>query len=254
MTAPLNYNQKRHTLIVGGTGGLGRALVKVLAEEGYSLSIMARRYPSEIKSETAIEYWTVDIVDERQIAETLDRIIAERGNLSNLIFLQRYRGQGDDWQGEIETSLTATRNIIEIVADRFEEWQEKSIVIVGSALNHFVTKTQNLSYHVAKAGIEQMVRYYAVKLGARGIRVNAVSSATILKEESKEFYLQNEPLQNLYKKITPLGRMGTAEEVAQAIAFLCSPKASFITGQNLVVDGGISLQWHESLARELLQL
>ena len=72
-----------------------------------------------------------------------------------------------------------------------------------------------------------------------------------LKEESKHFYFQNEELHNLYKSIIPLGRMGTAEELANTIAFLCSPKSSFITGQTIIVDGGISLQWHESLARKL---
>ena len=70
-----------------------------------------------------------------------------------------------------------------------------------------------------------------------------------MKEESKDFYLKSKKLLGLYKDLTPLRRMGTAEEVAAAIRFLCSPAASFITGQNLVVDGGVSVQSHESLAR-----
>jgi NAD(P)-dependent dehydrogenase (short-subunit alcohol dehydrogenase family) len=56
---------------------------------------------------------------------------------------------------------------------------------------------------------------------------------------------------NLYKTIIPLARMGTSEEVANVIAFLCSHKASFVTGQNIVVDGGLSLIWQETLARRL---
>lgn len=59
---------------------------------------------------------------------------------------------------------------------------------------------------------------------------------------------------DLYKKITPLGRMCTAADIADAVMFLCSPESSFITGQSLVVDGGLSLRWHESLARELSPL
>lgn len=99
-----------------------------------------------------------------------------------------------------------------------------------------------------------MVRYYAVTLGPRRIRVNSVSPGTVLKDESKDFYLKNEQLYNLYKGIIPLGRMGTAEEVANVVAFLCSSKASFITGQNIVVDGGLSLIWQETLARKVASL
>ena len=58
-------------------------------------------------------------------------------------------------------------------------------------------------------------------------------------------------LQALYQRITPLGRMGTAKEVAKAIAFLCGPEASFITGQDLTVDGGLSLMLQDTLAREV---
>jgi len=97
-----------------------------------------------------------------------------------------------------------------------------------------------------------MVRYWAITLGARGIRVNSVSPGTVLKEESEEFFLNNTSLRELYQRITPLRRFGHAKEVAHVIGFLCSAETSFVTGQDIVVDGGISLQWQESLARELM--
>lgn len=244
--------EKKHILIVGGTRGMGRALVKSFAEEGHTLSVIGRRQPSEADRQIlGVCYWTVDLLNQEQLSQSLTEIISQNGKLTNLVFFQQYRGEGDEWEGEIETSLTATKNVIEALAGEFDDSIEKSIVIVSSVAGQYIAQEQPLSYHVAKAGINQMVRFYAVTLGSQGIRVNSVASGTMLKEESKHFYFQNEELHNLYKSIIPLGRMGTSEELANAIAFLCSPKSSFITGQTIVVDGGISLQWHESLARKL---
>lgn len=113
---------------------------------------------------------------------------------------------------------------------------------------------QALGYHVAKAGLMQMARYYAVKLGPKGIRVNAVSSDAIIKPEARAFYRKNRRIPALYRKITPLRRMGTAEDAVHAIDFLCSSKASFVTGHNLLVDGGLSLKSQGSLAKELTGL
>jgi NAD(P)-dependent dehydrogenase (short-subunit alcohol dehydrogenase family) len=87
-----------------------------------------------------------------------------------------------------------------------------------------------------------------------GIRVNCVSPGTTVKDENRNFYKQNLSLRELYAGITPLRRMGTAEDVAAVVAFLCSKQAGFITGQNIIVDGGASLQWPESMARGLAAL
>lgn len=110
---------------------------------------------------------------------------------------------------------------------------------------------QDLSYHVGKAGINQMSRYFAVYLGRKGIRVNSISPFTYLKEESKNFYSNNQKLMELYQEIIPMGRLGTAEDSANLIVFLCSSAAGFINGQNICVDGGLTLVWQEALARKI---
>lgn len=244
-----------HTLIIGGTRGIGRALVKALAAEHHRISVLGRRLVSEADRQLpGVHHRLVDLSNHEQLFTAIAELIRQRGKIHTLVFFQRYRGDGDDWVGEMETSLTATKDLIERLVDEFDATDGKAIVIVSSIASYFIVQEQPLSYHVAKAGLNQMVRYYAVVLGPRGIRVNGVLPGTVLKEESKEFYLRNEPLRRLYQSISPLGRMGTAEEVAQVIVFLCSPKASIITGQNIVVDGGLSLQGHESLARQLVAL
>lgn len=247
-------NKRKHSLVVGGTRGIGRALVRAMAQEDHLLSVIGRRPPAEKDRDIPnVRYWSVDLLDSKRLPRALHDIVHQNGKLNYLVFFQRYRGEGDNWKGEIEAGLTATKNTIECLADEFDSGDEKSIVVISSLASQFIAAEQPLSYHVAKAGINQMVRYYAFALGPKGIRVNCVSSGAVFKEESRDFYLQqNKQLYDLYKQIAPLGRMVTSEDIAHVIAFLCSPRASLITGQNLVVDGGLSLQGHESLARQLM--
>jgi len=250
--AAMKQTDSQHIVIVGGTRGMGRELVRLLADQGHAVSVLGRSAPSEADSQLAnVEHWAVDILQNEALKKTLGEIISARGNLNSLVFFQRFRGDSDSWEGEIETSLTATKNTIEFLADKFRLGENCSIVAVGSIASDFIADEQPVSYHVGKSGLGQMVRYYAVALGSKGIRVNSVSPGTTVKEESADFYSQNQELRDLYESITPLRRMGTAADVANVAAFLCSPQASFVTGQNIVVDGGVSLQGQEALARKL---
>lgn len=239
-----------HVLVVGGTGGLGRAFVRLMADRGALLSVIGRRPVSDIEGGGAnVHHWSLDLADTERLGATLGDIVRRNGKLAHLVFFQRYRGSGDVWSGEIATSLTATRYLIESSSGQFDDRAEPGIVIVGSVAGRLIAAEQPVSYHVAKAALSQMVRYYAVALGPLGIRVNCVSPGTIMKEEAQSFYAAHPELWELYGRIIPLGRMGSAGEVARAIAFLCSPEAGYITGQELVVDGGLSVQWQESVAR-----
>ena len=244
-----------HTLVVGGTRGVGRAVVKTFAREGHAVSVFGRRpAPADDQRIANVRHRLIDVADHQRLLPVLNATIAEGGKLRNLIFVQRYRGDADLWGGEIQVSLTATKQIIEWLTNHFVKAEGSAIVIISSVASQFIAGEQPVGFHVVKAALNQLVRYYAVALGPRGIRVNSVSPGTVLKEESKGFYRQHSQLVGLYRRITPLGRMGTAQDIANVVAFLCSPSASFITGQNILVDGGVSLQWHESLARRLSPL
>jgi NAD(P)-dependent dehydrogenase (short-subunit alcohol dehydrogenase family) len=241
-----------HSLIIGGTRGLGRVVANTLAARGDSVSIIGRSaVPQDELADATMGCYPADLDDLPSLQGVLDQALEERGAPSYCVFAQRYRGKGDPWQGEMETSLTATKTIIDHLAPHFSQGQDAGIVLVSSVFARAVGEGQGLGYHVAKAGQEQMVRWFAVNLGSRGIRVNGVAPFTFLKPESRDFYLANQPLMGLYRDIVPLGRLGTTEDSANLIAFLCSPLASYITGQNIAVDGGLSLQWPESLARRL---
>lgn len=245
---------KKHFLIIGGTRGIGKQIVKTIAQDNHIVSVIGRNIPNEFYKFSNVFYYSCDITNLTKIKNIILDIIKKKGKISHLIFCQRYRGAGDDWQGEFETSLTATKNIIEFTINKFDNTKERSIVLISSIISRFISLEQPVSYHIGKAGINALTCYYAVTLGQKGIRVNSVLPGTTLKDESKEFYLKNKPLQKLYKQIVPLGRMGTSQDVANVVSFLCSEKSSFITGQNIIVDGGLFLQNHEYLSRNLKSL
>lgn len=240
----------RHGLVVGGTRGLGRELTHVFVEEGRRVSVVARRLPAAGDRLPTVEYFSGDVTKVEVVPSLLEQVAFRNGKLNDLVFLLRYRGAGDPWTGELETSLTAARTTIEASLPWFEAG-DASIVIVSSVNARLISDHLPVSYHVAKAGLVQMARYYAVKLGRNGVRVNSVSPGTMAKEEAAEFYRQNSELTDLYCRIVPLGRMGTARETADVIAFLCSTKASFVTGQDIVVDGGACLPWQGVVAAKL---
>jgi NAD(P)-dependent dehydrogenase (short-subunit alcohol dehydrogenase family) len=244
-----------HSIIIGGTRGLGRVVAQQMAARGDIVSVIGR---TDLSAEDLkigkIRSYKADICDREAICSTLKEVVQENGKVNYCVFLQRYRGKDDDWMGEFQTTLTATKNIVENLVSQFSETEDNGFVMVSSVFSKYIGKGQPISYHVAKAGLDQMMRYYALNLGPNKIRVNAISTFTYLKEESKEFYLNNQSLLDLYDSIVPLKRMGTTEDSANVIAFLCSRQASFVTGQSITIDGGLSLHWPESLARSLKQI
>lgn len=247
----------KHSVIIGGTKGLGRVVSRLMAKRGDAVSVIGRRdMPSEEGAAGLIQCYKTDITDQTGLIGTIQKIVAHRGPINYLVFLQRYRGEGNEWNGELETTLTATKHVVEIITPymNMEPMADKAIVMVSSVFARYVGDGQAASYHVAKAGMDQLMRFYAFSLGEKGIRCNGITPSTFLKEESQEFYFQSTKLMKLFMDIIPLRRMGTAEDSANAIIYLCSEQASFITGQSLMIDGGLSLIWQETLARRLVNI
>ena len=242
--------RNKHFLIIGGTHGIGKEIVRSLQSKKYHITVVGRKTPDQ-KQKKNINYWTIDLLDEKKLSTEIKNMLTKIGNISHIIFCQRFRGSGDNWQSEFQVSLTATKQIIEETSSYFDTSKEKSIVIIASLASFFIGRDQPISYHVMKSALLQLVRYFAVTLGPLNIRVNSIAPCTILKEESKHFYLDNKKLHSLYKRIIPLGRMGTAKEISDIAEFLCSSGSTFITGQNIIADGGLSLISQERLARDL---
>lgn len=244
---------QQHAVIIGGTRGIGLAMSRTLATRGIRLTVLGRNNAIGLNGKS-IHFVQGNLQNPEDAVGRLRAAISIQGPIDSLLFFQRFRGRGEAWSGELQVSLTATKSIVEGLVDQFARPDDGSIVFVGSAAGSLVSQSASLAYHVAKAGLVQMARYYAVLLGPRGIRVNVVSPWAVLKDESKSYYESHEKLLKMYHDITPLRRMGKAEEVVSVIDFLCSRGASFVTGQEICVDGGLGLQSHESVARHLLEI
>lgn len=195
----------------------------------------------------------VDVCDGTALTRAIDTAVDHSGKLGCVVFLQRHRGQKDAFRDDVEVAVGASVTAIEHIMSHelFDSGDvSRSFVFVGSIADTYVAPEQQLGYHLAKAGLAQLARYYGVQLGPFGVRVNSVSPCIVAKDSSSGFYAANPWLVDRFRKLIPLGRMGTSDDIVRAILFLGGPDATYITGQNLVVDGGITLRSHESLIRE----
>jgi len=167
--------------------------------------------------------------------------------IDNLIFCHRYRG--NDRKIEYEITVESICEIIEILEDKFTK--NGSIIIVGSTASKFIFDEQPVGYHASRAALESLTKYFAVSLGVQGVRCNYISFGTVIKKENRNFFTSDNPVTKLIKEITPLKSIGNATDIAHLVEFLCSNKASFITGQSICVDGGLSLVGQESIGRRI---
>jgi NAD(P)-dependent dehydrogenase (short-subunit alcohol dehydrogenase family) len=239
----------QHAVVVGGTRGLGRIVVERLLARGCSVSVVSRQRPADFPQQARLRHFAVDLENAASYAGLWTKIHDAGGPISYLVLSQRFRGTGDPWVGEIQVGLTASRDLIEGFSGHFAEIGDRAIGVVSSVYAEYAGNSQPVGYHTVKGGLNAMVRHYAATLGRRGIRVNAVMPLTYLKPESRSFYESNEKLMDVYRRLVPLGRLGTAKETADALDFLCSERASFINGQCLFLDGGVSVVWQEEVAK-----
>jgi len=230
------------SLVVGGTRGIGKTIVEILKIRNDQIYTFSRRKNND-ENHISIDLGSTTSI--KKIEDALSNKL-----IDNLIFCHRYRG--DDRKKEYQITVEAVCEVIELLKDKFTK--NGSIVVLSSSASRFVFDEQPVQYHTSRAALESLIRYYSQRLGSKGIRCNCVLLGTVIKEENKKFFNEDNPVTKLIKEITPLNNIGQAKDIANLVEFLCSNKSSFITGQSINVDGGLSVVGQESIARRLKKL
>tara|TARA_Y100001970_G_scaffold129887_1_gene160147 strand:- start:25193 stop:25882 length:690 start_codon:yes stop_codon:yes gene_type:complete len=226
-----------NSLIIGGSKGIGYSISKALIKRGDNLFIISRK---KIKLKNS---YSLNLLDEISVKKFFKNFSKNKIKIDNLIFSQRYRG--DKYEEENQLIIKSTQLIIKILFKNFKK--NTSIVFIGSPASKYIAKQVNLSYHLTRASLNILMKYYAVNLGKYGIRSNSVMTGTVIKKENKKYFQENPKIISELIKKTPLKNIGKSDDIANLVMFLCSNKSSFISGQSITVDGGLSAIMHESL-------
>lgn len=239
------------TLIIGGSSGLGAALANYLADSGVDVYVVGRRDCSQTCADNNnIHYSSIDISSSS--APDQFRQLFSRTRPNHIAFFHRFRAiEGHDTEVSLPElnlcSLHIKRLLDEYEALLSEQNELQSLLFCSSPAANFITSSQGLDYHLAKSVLNQMVRYYAVRLGKFGVRVNGISPSYFLKKTFSDLPENMKKRMQMVSQATPLGYIPEMQEICDVAEFLLSTKAKYVTGQNICLDGGLGLRLQDDL-------
>jgi 3-oxoacyl-[acyl-carrier protein] reductase len=239
-------------LVTGGSRGIGRAAAIALAKEGAEVIInyvsnesKAQETCNEIAANggkaSCIQF---DVANPEETKTAMDQLLKEKKKISILVnnagitrdgLMMRY--SVDDWDQVLNTNLRSAFIVSQAVIRGMMKERKGSIIHMGSIVG-ITGNAGQAAYCAAKAGIIGLTKSMAKELAARNIRVNAIAPGFI---ETDMTHQLTEDQKKAIFDVIPLGRIGTADEIAQAVVFLASQHSSYITGQTLIVDGGMGM-------------
>ena len=250
-------------IITGGGQGIGGATARRLAEDGASVLIAdidtdsAERNMGTIRAAGGeAEMIVADVSKHDDIKAMVDMAVGRWGKL-NILVNNAYSGRGmkgtavdveeENWDRGLAILIKALYLGTKYAVPEMEKAGGGAIVNLSS-VHGLLMAANSLIYEAGKSAVIGMTKQMAVDFGPRGIRVNAICPGHIVTERVKPQWDANPSGLRFFEEHYPLRRTGVPADIANGIAFLCSPEASFITGHALVIDGGMTIQLQENLA------
>lgn len=240
---------RRSALITGASRGIGRAVAAALAREGWPICVnflerrdAAEALVRELRAQGhAAMAFQADVTDRGAVEAMVRAASEELGPVELLVNNAGISQYGlfqdvDDalWDRVLAVNLTGPRNAIRAVLPHMLDVKRGCVVNISSMWGLRGASCE-AAYAAAKAGLIGLTRSLALELAPSGIRVNCVAPGCV---ETDMVRVLGEETRKMLAEETPLGRLGRPEEIAEAVAFLASEKAAFITGQVLTADGG----------------
>ncbi|MEO0144207.1 MAG: 3-oxoacyl-[acyl-carrier-protein] reductase [candidate division WOR-3 bacterium] len=240
----------KNAIITGASRGIGKAIAYKFAQNSYNLGLIARNEEAlrSIKQELEknynikVEIYCADVSDYKKSEEIVDDFYKKFNRIDVLVnnagitddkFLLRMTEQ--DWDNVINVNLKSVFNFSKFVS-KYMLKQKFGVIINISSVVGIIGNAGQTSYSASKSAIIAFTKSLAKELGSRNIRVNAVAPGFILTDMTEKL---NEDIKNYYLSQIALRRFGSVEEVANVVYFLASDEASYITGQVIIVDGGM---------------
>ncbi len=231
----------KNAIVTGGANGIGLAIARNLVMAGASVCIfdLASENPAERASTIGAQGCVADVTDRSSLESAFglgpipDVVVINAGTVGIASIANT---SAELWNRTLNVNLTGAFNTLQIAAERMRPTRKGAIVLTAST-NSFDGEADLIAYNATKAGLLGILHTAANELGPYGIRVNAVCPGLIRTRLTAEAFSNPAPLRDYFRHIA-LGRGGEPDEVAQAVLFLASDLASYITGTTLVVDGG----------------
>jgi 3-oxoacyl-[acyl-carrier protein] reductase len=246
--------QGQAALVTGASRGIGKEIALELARNGCRVAMNYYNDPPLVVDATVAELRALgaevlpiqaDVRSSQQVTVMFEQVIARFGRLNLLVNnagVQTWKPLFDvteeEWDLVIDTNLKGCFLCTQQAARHMKDRGGGAIVNLGSGCNKLAFP-RLVAYAASKGGIEMFTKEAAVELGPFGIRVNCIAPGSIESERTRE---EDPDYAGTWSKITPLGRVGTAADIAPAVVFLASPGAAFISGQTIWIDGALFTQ------------